>query len=280
VVIIRSCVGEPLKRGVLRPLHVSRDAATTVFMNVPDNCREVIAEGHAIRSVEEGIYSVLPDHRHTHLYDGRAALYDLVVGTRAYNRVMWGASLPDYVAFARRAVASDPTGMLLDAGCGSLLFTAQAYLDCQRPILACDQSLNMLRRARSRLVKLAGYVPERIFLLQTDLSPLPFRPGSFRAVLCMNVLHHVADGEGLITGLKELLAGGGHLYLTSLVKGNRLIGDRYLDALYNRGDFVHPRTSLELENLLGSSFGQIVNYWTQGNMAYMTAVSTIERSAA
>ena len=123
-------------------------------------------------------------------------------------------------------------------------------------------------------------MPERIFLLQTDLSPLPFRPGSFRAVLCMNVLHHVADGEGLITGLKELLAGGGHLYLTSLVKGNRLIGDRYLDALYNRGDFVHPRTSLELENLLGSSFGQIVNYWTQGNMAYMTAVSTIERSAA
>ena len=252
----------------------------TVFMNVPDHCREVIAEGHTIRSVEEGIYSVLPDRSHTHLYDGRAAVYDLVVGTRVYNRVMWGASLPDYVAFARRAVASDSIGMLLDAGCGSLLFTAQAYLDCQRPILACDQSLSMLRRARSRLVKLAGYVPERIFLLQTDLGSLPFRPGSFRTVICMNVLHHVADGEGLITGLKELLVGGGYLYLTSLVKGNRLIGDRYLDALYKRGDFVHPRTSVELENLMASSFGQSVNYWMQGNMAYMTAVSTIQRSAA
>src|SRR5690348_14061648 len=107
-------------------------------MNVPDDCRAAIAEGHAIRSVEEGIYSVLPARPHTHLYDGRAAIYDLVVGTRFYNRVMWGASLPDYVAFARQAVASDQAGMLLDAGCGSLLFTAQAYLDCRRQVIACD----------------------------------------------------------------------------------------------------------------------------------------------
>jgi SAM-dependent methyltransferase len=248
-------------------------------MNVPDYYREVIAEGYTIRPVEEGIYSVLPDRPHTHLYDGRAALYDLVVGTRVYNRVIWGASLPDYVAFARRAVASDQSAKLLDAGCGSLLFAAQAYLDCQRPILACDQSLNMLRRARSRFVKLAGYVPEHIFLLQTDLNFLPFRPGTFGTILCMNVLHHVAEGEGLITGLKELLLGGGHLYLTSLVKSNRLIGDRYLDALYNRGDFVQPRTGEEVENLLASSFGQSVSNWMQGNMAYMTAVNSIERSA-
>jgi SAM-dependent methyltransferase len=249
-------------------------------MNVPDFCGEVIAEGHTVRSVEEGIYSVLPDRPHAHLYDGRAVIYDLVVGTRVYNRVMWGASMSDYIAFARQAVASHPTGVLLDAGCGSLLFSARAHLDCQRPILACDQSLNMLKCARARLVKLAGHVPERVLLLQADLSALPFRPHSFHTVLCMNVLHHVADAGGLITDLKESLAGGGTLYLTSLVRGNRLIGDRYLDALSRRGDFVRPRTSVELENLLAGSFGQSVNYWVQGNMAYARAVNIIQPRAA
>jgi SAM-dependent methyltransferase len=244
-------------------------------MNVPDNYRAAIAEGNIIRSVEESIYSVLPDRPYTHLYDNRATLYDLVVGTRLYNRIMWGAFMPDYVAFARQAVASDQTGMLLDAGCGSLLFTAQGYLDSQRPILACDQSLNMLRRARSRLKKLADHVPARIFLLQADLGALPFRPDSFRTVLCMNVLHHLADAEGLIAGLKQLLKGGGQMYLTSLVRGNRLIGDLYLDKLYKRGDFVHPRTGVELGNIISGLFGKDASYWMHGNMAYARAVSSI-----
>jgi SAM-dependent methyltransferase len=248
-------------------------------MNVPDNCIAVIAEGLAVRPVEEGIYSVLPERPHTHLYDGRAAIYDWVVGTRLSNRVVWGTSMPDYMAFARQAVASDPAGMLLDAGCGSLLFAARAYLDCRRSILACDQSLEMLRRARSRLMKFAGAVPDRILLLQADLASLPFRPGSFSTAICMNVLHHLADAGCLVEGLKELLASGGHLYLTSLVKGNRLIGDRYLAALHRRGDFVQPRTGAELEKTLADSFGPDAHVRMHGNMAYATAVSPILRGA-
>ena len=249
-------------------------------MSIPDKWRAVIAEGHSIRSVEEGIYSVLSEGPHSHLYDGRAAVYDLVVGTRAYNRVMWGASLPDYISFARQAVASATAGMMLDAGCGSLLFTAPAYLDSERPILAFDQSLHMLRRARLRLTKLAGSVPERIFLLQADLNAMPFRPGSFHTALCMNVLHHFADAGGLVADLKRLLVDGGHLYLTSLVKGDRLIGDYYLSKLYRRGDFVQPRTGMELQNLLADSFGQTVSYWMRGNMAYAMAATSIQQRAA
>jgi SAM-dependent methyltransferase len=148
-------------------------------MNIQDQWRAVIAEGHTLRLVEEGIYSVLPEDPPVHLYDRRAAMYDLVVGSRLYNRVMWGALLRDYVTFARQAVESNSGGMMLDAGCGSLLFTAQAYLECSRPIIAFDQSLHMLRRARSRLKKLAGSVPERILLLQADISDPPLRPASF-----------------------------------------------------------------------------------------------------
>ena len=241
-------------------------------MSIPDTCRAVIAESYPIRSVEEGIYTVLADRPHAHLYDGRAAVYDLVVGTRIYNRVLWGASRAHYFAFARQAMASDSAGTLLDAGCGSLLFTAQTYLDCQRPILACDQSLDMLRRAKSRLRKLAGYLPDNIFLLQADLNALPFRPASFRTTLCMNVLHHFADADGLLRGLKTLLSAGGQLYLTSLVKSNRLIGDHYLNALHRRGDLVRPRTAVELETLLANAFGRTVSCRTEGNMAYATAV--------
>jgi len=248
-------------------------------MSIQDRWRAVIAEGHAIRLVDEGIYSALPEGTHDHLYDRRAVAYDLVVGTRLYNRVMWGAILTDYEKFARRAAASHPDGMLLDAACGSLLFTASAYLDCERPILAFDQSLHMLRRARSRLRKLVGCVPDSIFLLQADLSALPFRPASFDTTLCMNVLHHLADAGSVITGLKKLLVDGGQLYLTSLVKGNRLIGDHCLDTLHRRGDFVQPRTSAEFESLLANSFDQTASSWVQGNMAYGTATSSLQRRA-
>lgn len=240
-------------------------------VSIADTCRAVIAESYRIRTVEEGIYSVLPNAPQGHLYDGRAALYDLIVGTRIYNRVMWGASMAHYFAFARQAVASDSAGILLDAGCGSLLFTAQTYLDCQRPILGCDQSLDMLRRAKSRLKKLAGYLPDNIFLLQAELGDLPFRPASFRTTLCMNVLHHFADAEGLVRGLKTLLLPEGQFYLTSLVKSRRLIGDHYLNALHRRGDLVRPRTAVELETLLTRTFGQSVGCRTEGNMAYATA---------
>ena len=249
-------------------------------MNIPDRWREVIDDGRTIRSVEEDIYSVLPESPQVHLYDRRAAMYDLVVGTRLYNRVMWGASLPDYLTFARQAVDASPTEMMLDAGCGSLLFTAQAYIDCERPIVAFDQSLHMLRRARSRLMTLAGYFPTHIFLLQADISDLPFRPDSFHSVLCMNVLHHVADAGSLIANLKKLLVADGNLYLTSLVKGGRLIGDRYLNALFRWGDFVQPRTNVELETLIAINFRQSVSYRMQGNMAYARASTAAQSRAA
>ena len=59
-----------------------------------------------VRLVEDDIYSVLPDVPHKHLYDRRAAAYDSVVSTWLYNRVMWGTSPLDYVAFAREAIVS------------------------------------------------------------------------------------------------------------------------------------------------------------------------------
>jgi SAM-dependent methyltransferase len=236
----------------------------------PNALREVLTEDRIVRAVADGIYSVLPDDAHKHHYDRRATVYDLLVSTRLYNSVMWGSSPLDYVAFARRAVTSCRDGRLLDAGCGSLLFTARSYLECGRQIVAFDQSLAMLRRARRRLLRLTGVMPEHILLLQADLSDLPFRPACFSTVLCMNVLHHLADAARLLPNLARLLAQGGHLYLTSLVSNNRFIGDRYLSALYLTREFARPRSSLELKAVLREALRREVSYSVQGNMAYAT----------
>jgi SAM-dependent methyltransferase len=237
-------------------------------MDIPNELKETLEANRAVRLVEDGIYSALPAASGKHHYDRRANIYDLVVRTRLYNFVMWGSSPLDYSAFARQAIDSCVDGTFLDAACGSMLFTAPAYLECKRQIIAFDQSLAMLRRARKRLVNLSGSVPEHILLLQADLSDLPFRPASFHTVLCMNVLHHFEDALSLLPNLKKLLTEDGHLYLTSLVSNHRFIGDRYLNALHTTGEFIRPRSNPELKSILNSSLSQEVSYRVKGNMAF------------
>lgn len=238
-----------------------------------DELKDFVTEGRGVRPVEEGIYTVLPEGaRAAHPYDRRAGVYDALVATRLYNRVMWGASPEDYAAFARRAVDAHTEGWMLDAACGSMLFTARAYAETGRRVVAFDQSLRMLRRARERLRRLCGGRPcASVLLLQADLSDLPFRPASFQTILCMNVLHQFADAAGLIPKLDSLLAEGGRLHLTSLVSNRRFIGDRYLDALHRAGEFVRPRRSFEFEKLLRGALNGSVSYATRGNMAFATS---------
>ena len=118
-------------------------------------------------------------------------------------------------------------------------------------------------------MKLAGCKPDHILLLQADLSDLPFRRECFETILCMNVLHHIWDARSLLDEFGGLLTHRGQLYLTSLVKSSRAFGDWYLDILYRRGDFVRPRTEVELRNLFEGYRGQDVTCITKGNMAYV-----------
>jgi ubiquinone/menaquinone biosynthesis C-methylase UbiE len=237
-------------------------------MDAQNDLNEVLAENRRVRLIDDDIYSVLPEVASKHDYDRKATIYDFVVSTQLYNSVMWGSSPLDYCAFARQAVESTPNGRVLDAACGSMLFTAPVYREFQRKIIAFDQSLPMLRRARTRLINSFGCVPEHVRLLQADLSDLPFRPASFHTVLCMNVLHHIKNATTLIPRLKMLLVGDGHLYLTSRVSNNRFIGDRYLNVLYATGELVRPRSNHELKEMLESSLNQPVSYRVNGNMAF------------
>jgi hypothetical protein len=116
-------------------------------MVVLSELNESFADGREVRLIEEGIYTVLDDVEQVHHYDRRAAAYDRIVGTWIYNAVMWGASPADYTDFARKALESSTEGKILDAGCGSMLFTASAYLDTERTIIAFDQFGNVAKRS-------------------------------------------------------------------------------------------------------------------------------------
>jgi ubiquinone/menaquinone biosynthesis C-methylase UbiE len=242
-------------------------------MDHSEQLKDILAEGCEIRLLEADIYSVLPNVPQAHLYDRRAAAYDSVVSTWLYNRIMWGTSPLDYVAFAREAVRSHPEGRMLDAACGSMLFTAQIYLEGNRQVIAFDQSVRMLRRARTRLIELAGSVPDHVLLLQADLSNLVFRPRTFDTILCMNVLHQFADAAEMIPKLSALLSNRGQLYLTSLVSNDRYIGDQWLSVLHKTGEFVRPRSGVEMKKLLDDSLGEGVTYRMKGNMAFATSVA-------
>jgi len=50
-------------------------------------------------------------------YDGRAAGYDALIGSRWYNALDWGTDPADYTAFAREAVGS-AEGPLLEIAAG------------------------------------------------------------------------------------------------------------------------------------------------------------------
>jgi len=240
-------------------------------MNASDELMDVVADDRVVRLIEDDIYSVLPNASVPYHYDKRAALYDLVVGTRLYNAVMWGTCPGDYTDFARQALNSSRDDQFLDAGCGSLLFTARTYVESKRRIIAFDQSLAMLRRARQRLMRLSGRVPEHIYLLQADLADLPFRRESFRTVLCLNVLHQFADAAALISNLNDLVIDGGSMYLTSLVSTNRSVGNWYLNALYRSGEFVRPRNERGLKELVDKASTQNISYRVKGNMAFITS---------
>lgn len=227
-----------------------------------------LIDGRPIREVEPGLFSVLPADTLGQRYDHRARAYDRLIGSRLYNRLFWGSSPANYQTFARQAVGSSAEGWLLDAGCGTLLLTAQAYAEApNRGVVALDKSLGMLRRAKERLVEVGGGVADRVVFLQADLLDLPFRAGSFETVLSMGMLHLFDEMGPLLASLERSLSSEGRLFLASLVESGR-IGDHYLRFLHRTGEVASPRTAVQLETELRECLTHDIEYSVMGNMAY------------
>jgi SAM-dependent methyltransferase len=191
------------------------------------------------RLIEPHIFSVLSDIKVSSTYDTKFGyIYDWVACNPIYNRIMWGYSITIFASIAHDALRSSNMGNVLDLGCGSLAFTAKTYIQySERPVILVDQSLKMLKIAKSRLIKINGMVPGNMAFLHADALHLPFREKSFDTIISENLLHCLDDTKSLLKGLKNILSEDGKMYFTTLVKANRFT-DRYLEALASGGKLV------------------------------------------
>ena len=229
---------------------------------------ELLSKDVSLRLIEPHIYSVFQSTEVANPYDTQFGyIYDWVACNPLYNRLIWGYSIAKFASLTHDALTSSKKGYVLDLGCGSLSFTAKTYLQySDRPVVLLDQSLKMLRIAKSRLMKLNGKVPANMVFLHADALQLPFQPNSFNTIISLNLLHCLNDTKKLLIGLKNVLMKDGKMYFTTLVRGNCL-ADKYLKALASGGKLVSR--NIEEHQTVFNQIGMSIKYDINGNMAFI-----------
>jgi SAM-dependent methyltransferase len=129
------------------------------------------------------------------LYDAVAARYEELDGRRSPRLREW---LTRRLRALRRQC---PGGRLLDVGSGGGFLCRCAAGVFERRV-GCDLSAAILDANRDAFDQTAV----------GDADALPFADGSFDAVTCFAVLHHLPSFEGLVSEARRVLAGGGILY--------------------------------------------------------------------
>ena len=204
-------------------------------------------------------------------YDLGAWLYDWVVGSTLYHRAVWGMRPEQHEAFAQRALAQALPGAVLDAGSGSLLFTARAYRDTPRSLTLLDGSSAMLARARRRLRSSAR--DGRIQLIRGDLYALPFEPAQFADVFHFGVLHCLERPERCLAELSRVAEAGAPLFLSCLVLGRKR-GDAFLARLQRAGQIAAPRTTDEVIALIERAGFSLKSSRIQGSFLFVEALKS------
>jgi ubiquinone/menaquinone biosynthesis C-methylase UbiE len=232
---------------------------------------EIICEDVSLNLVEPDIYSVYPIGDSPGAYDsmGVATIYDVVVCNRFYNWLMWGYSIKDYATLCENTLASSSDGWVLDMACGSLGFTAEIYANCSnRPVVFLDQSLKLLRKAKSRLERLKGNLSENMFFLHADALELPFKANIFHTVISFNLLHCLCinDVKIALKEMKRVLIDAGNSAITTLVQSSRW-SNRYLNILAGSGALI-SRSPDELLSIFKEMEMQ-VTHKIKGNLAFV-----------
>jgi ubiquinone/menaquinone biosynthesis C-methylase UbiE len=230
-----------------------------------NNLSSMLLDNFSLRGVEPHIYSVLPDNESGNEYDSQFGfIYDFVACSPTYNRLIWGYSVKIFSKIADEALSSTSAGNVLDLGCGSLAFTAKVYSQyTERPVVLVDQSLKMLRMAKSRIMKLRSKVPDNLVFLHADAFQLPFHENTFTTILSENLLHCLRDTGILLKQLKTIISKNGNMYFTTLVKASRF-ADKYLEALAGNGKLV-SRAVVDHKEVF-EQVGLSAEYETTGNI--------------
>jgi demethylmenaquinone methyltransferase / 2-methoxy-6-polyprenyl-1,4-benzoquinol methylase len=144
------------------------------------------------------------DHAVRSMFDRIAARYDLL------NRII---SLRLDLRWRKKAIETavrDGKESILDLGTGTgdLAFTATRYLRTGR-VIGLDFSSEMLRLAQGKQARALN--GERAFFVLGSALSLPFKDGSFDAVITAFVLRNVSDLQLLFVNTFRALKPGGKL---------------------------------------------------------------------
>jgi ubiquinone/menaquinone biosynthesis C-methylase UbiE len=229
---------------------------------------ELLSKKVTLRLVEPHIYSVIQDGEGTNSFDRMAGFYDLVICNPLYNRLVWGYSVKSYDALTRSALTSSKDGWVLDAGCGSLAFAVNTYLGySERPVLLLDQSLSLLRIAKSRLIRLNGSVPPNMVFLHGDALDLPFKPKVIKTIISLNLLHVLGDVKKALLGFRNVLTDSGTMSLTTLIANNRF-ADKYLNIMLAKASGTAPRQARQLVEFF-DELSMSAQFDVKGSMAFI-----------
>jgi len=100
-----------------------------------------------------------------------------------------------------------PSSLILDLGAGPGTYT-RAMNHIGHHCVGVDYSRKVIEIARTR--------GSKEIYIQGEAYHLPFRNGSFNAVVCMGVLQSLARSEVALREMGRVLAPGGHLFLEGL----------------------------------------------------------------
>lgn len=215
-----------------------------------------------VSEIGPDLWSCLPESQRPADYDRIAAGYDILIGNPLYHRIAWGTWPSCHSRAVLAAVDKAKAEFGFDCGCGSLLFTASTYssVDSDR-IVFLDRSLGMLRRARRRL-------PEGCFL-QGNALDLPFRNEAFSLTMCWGTLHVLGSSSSLLRELHRVTAPGGLVAISTLVRSDRVIGERMLTMLHKQGEIAKPETEDQVRAAFSAHF-LIENGARSGNFLFLT----------
>lgn len=194
-------------------------------------------------------------------YDGLAAGYDALVGNAIYNRLIWGCAKANYARAANDFLARAGDGPIIDFGCGSCVFTADAYRGNGDRLILFDRSLGMLARAAKRL-------PNGNFIQGDALDP-PFESGSFGGAMSWGMLHIFGTHAPYLAQLARLLTPSAPVAIATLVLSERRIGNMMLRMLHRNGEAAVPQTARDIIAAFLVHF-DLDTSKLRGNMLFLT----------
>jgi SAM-dependent methyltransferase len=165
-----------------------------------------------------------------------------------------------------RFTAEFARGRVLDAGCGtgygSLMLGAAAGV---ARVLGVDADARAIERARH------FYAGPRVEFARADLATGALAGlGVFDTIVCLEVLEHLPDPEGLLARLDRSLAPGGRLIVsTPLGKGRAIPSSQPFHFFQLRRDEFERMLAVRFRAQLFGQKGALIEPWRPGGRYFL-----------